>query len=172
MTVETEAVGHLVLIGLTGSGKTTVGRLVAARLGRDFIDTDRLVEETAGSTIRSIFDTHGEDEFRRREQAALLEILGRTDPAVVATGGGVVERAENRLLLRRSDIRVVWLLATPEVVLSRLRQRGHRPLLDDDPEGTLQEMWRKREPLYREVADVIVSVDQRSLADVVEAVLR
>lgn len=168
----TDVVPHLVLVGLTGSGKSTVGRMCAARLRREFVDSDRVVEVQAGMSIRQIFESEGEDGFRRREHEALVTILDRPRPAVVATGGGIVVGDENRILLRRPDVRVVWLLATPETVISRLRQRGHRPLLDADPAGTLQEMWQVREPLYREVADVIVSVDQRSVGEVVEAVLR
>lgn len=163
---------HLVLVGLTGSGKSTVGRACAQRLERDYVDTDREVEKAAGRSIRKIFGDSGESTFRRLETEALDAILRRPAPVVVATGGGIVESEENRRLLRSPGARVVWLLAGPSTVIGRLRPGGHRPLLDADPQGTLHEMWRVREPLYREVADVIVSVEHRSLSEVVEAVLR
>ena len=166
---------HLVLVGMTGSGKSTVARLVAERLGRPLVDTDQVVETGAGRTIRSIFAEDGEQAFRSLETDALTNALADGVPAVIATGGGVVLAAANRIALRESSARVVWLCADPSTLLERVRpsiRSGHRPLLDDDPAGTLQRMCTEREPLYREVADAIVLVDHRSTADVVEAVLR
>ncbi len=155
-----------------GAGKSTVGRIVAERLGRRLIDSDELIEERTGRTVREIFAADGEEAFRALESAALLDALADPEPSVIAAAGGVVLREANRRALVESDARVVWLLADPEVLLDRVRNGMHRPLLDDDPEGTLQRMWDEREPLYHEVADAIVSVDHRSINEVVEAVLR
>lgn len=163
---------HLVMVGLTGSGKSTVARLCAARLGWEYCDTDSEIERSTGRTIREIFDDDGESVFRDVEQAVLAEVLSAPGSSVIATGGGIVLRKANREMLVDPEVRTVWLLAGPDQVRERLRTGSHRPLLDGDAEATLQQMWIEREPLYREVADAIVSVDQRSLHEVVEAVLR
>jgi shikimate kinase len=164
--------GHLVLIGMMGAGKTTVGRIVADRLGRRLIDSDLEIEEATGRTVREIFEIDGEQAFRDLEEAALRDALATPEPAVIAAAGGVVLRPENRRRLREAGARVVWLMADPQLLIERVRSGMHRPLLDHDAEGTLQRMWDEREPLYREVADAIVSVDHRSISEVVEAVLR
>lgn len=163
---------HVVLVGLMGSGKSTVGRSLAERLGRELLDTDALVEARAGRSIREIFAVDGEQAFRDLEGELLVEVLARPTPAVIATGGGVVLRDANRVALASAAARVVWLCAEPATLLDRVRNAPHRPLLDHDPAGTLQRMAEERAPLYREVADLIVRVDGRSTHEVVEAVLR
>ncbi|HEY7627412.1 MAG TPA: shikimate kinase [Ilumatobacteraceae bacterium] len=163
---------HLVLVGLMGSGKTTVARIVADRLGRKVIDSDAVIEAATGRTVREIFAEDGEDAFRTLETAALLDALASPEPAVIAAAGGVVLREQNRRALRQSKAKVVWLCASPSLLVDRVMSGGHRPLLDDDPAGTLQRMHDTRADLYREVADAIVLVDHRSVGEVVEAVLR
>lgn len=167
---------HLVLVGMMGVGKSTIGRIVAERLGRTLIDTDAAVEHAAGRTVREIFADEGEESFRARESAALETALESAPPAVIATGGGVVLAERNRHVLGGAAARVVWLSAEPSTLIERLRASsggaGSRPLLDGDAAGTLQRMCAERESLYRSVADAIVRVDQRSVSDVVEAVLR
>ena len=163
---------HLVLVGMMGVGKTTVSRVVGDRLGRQVLDSDVEIEKRTGKTVREIFDEHGEAEFRAWETEVLLEALASTEPLVIAAAGGVVLSEKNREALKTPRARVVWLLADPAVLVERVRAGVHRPLLDHDPEGTLQRMYEAREPLYREVADAIVLVDHRSVSEVVEAVLR
>lgn len=163
---------HLVLVGLMGSGKSTVARLLAARLGRPVIDSDEVIERRTGRTVREIFASDGEPAFREMETDVLVEALASAEPSVIAAAGGVVLSPANRRALRAGSARVVWLSADPDVLVERVKGAGHRPLLDDDAEGTLRRMCADREPLYREVADAIVLVDARSLTDVVEAVLR
>ena len=163
---------HLVLIGMMGAGKTTVGRIIAARLGRPLLDSDEMIEAREGRTVRDIFRTDGEDIFRAMETEVLREALDNPKRAVIAAAGGVVLRAENRELLRHSGARIVWLRADPTVLVERVKSGGHRPLLDNDPGGTLQKMYNDRAALYREVADAIVSVDNRTPNEVVDAVLR
>ena len=174
MTARTDSLAdlHLVLVGLTGSGKTTVGRVAAERLHRRFIDTDAAIEARTGRSVRAIFAEDGEPAFRDLETEVLRDSLAETEPVVIAAAGGVVVRDENRRLLSAAAARVVWLCADPVVVADRVRSGGHRPLLDEDPDAKLRSMWAVREPLYREVADAIVGVEGRSIAEVVEAVLR
>jgi len=163
---------HLVLIGMMGAGKTTVGRVIAARLGRPLLDSDEMIEAREGRTVREIFNTDGEHAFRAIETEVLAEALDNPKKAIIAAAGGVVLRPENRELLRRSGARIVWLRADPAVLAERVKSGGHRPLLDHDPRGTLQKMYDDRAALYRDVADAIVSVDNRTVNEVAEAVLR
>jgi shikimate kinase len=163
---------HLVLVGMMGSGKSTVARVMAERLHRVVLDSDDMIERRTGRTVRDIFATDGEAVFRSIESEVLHEALQSTEPCIIAAAGGVVLSEANRAALRSSGARVVWLCADPATLVDRVRGAGHRPLLDADPAGTLQRMFTEREHLYREVADAIVLVDGRSVADVVEAILR
>jgi shikimate kinase len=163
---------HVVLVGLMGTGKTSVGRVLAERLGRQLFDSDAVIESRTGRTVRQIFVDDGEPAFRVLESHVLLEALNDPTPAVIAAAGGVVLADQNRDALKRARAKVVWLRAEPESLVDRVRTGLHRPLIDDDPAGTLRRMHQIREPLYREVADMIISVDGRSVHDVAEAVLR
>ena len=150
----------LVLVGLRGSGKSTVGQLVAAALGRPFADSDARVEAAAGQSIAAIFASEGEAGFRRRESAALAELLAH-GPLVLATGGGAVLRAANRDLMRPHH--VVWLRADPAILAARLagdpRTAATRPALTGLPaEDELRELASSREALYRDVATREVDV--------------
>ncbi len=163
---------HLVLVGLMGVGKTTVARVLGQRLRRPVVDSDAVIEATTGRTVREIFATDGEQAFRNLETAALVDALSSDEPSVIAAAGGVVLRAENREAIKRSGARVVWMAAEPTSLVERVRSGTHRPALDGDAEATLRQMHETREPLYREVADLVVAVDGRSVTDVVEAILR
>ena len=163
---------HLVLVGLMGSGKTTVSRVIAERLQRRVLDSDAVIESRTGRTVREIFATDGEVAFRTLESEVLAEALASVEPVVIAAAGGVVLSDANRAALKTAQAKVVWLCADPLVLVDRVKSGGHRPLLDGDAQGTLLQMAADREPLYREVADVIVSVDNRSVYDIVEAILR
>lgn len=146
------------------TGKSTVGRLVAASLDRPLLDSDDQVEAMAGRTVREIWQDDGEAAFRRLETAALTEALADTTPSVVAAAGGVVLADENRVLLSADHVDVVWLRARPETLVARVREagHGHRPLLDDDPAGMLERMEAERRALYESVADRVVDVDDRT----------
>ena len=138
----------------------------------DLLDTDAVLEAREGRTVRDIFATDGEEAFRKIESEVLSELLSRPGASVIAAAGGVVLRQENRDALRLSGARVIWLSADPGMLAERVKGGVHRPLLDADPEGILRRMYEQREALYREVADVIVTVDGRSVTEVVDAVLR
>ncbi len=163
---------HLVLVGMMGVGKSTVGRAVASALGRPLHDSDEMIEERTGRTVRDIWITDGEPAFRALETEVLVDALAQSEPCVIAAAGGVVMSEANRKALEGPAAHVVWLRSEVDVLLDRVRSGGHRPLLDDDPEATLRRLYDERAPLYQEVADAIVSVDNRSVNDVTKAVLR
>lgn len=163
---------HLVLVGMMGVGKTTVGRIVAARLGQQLVDSDAVIQAATGRTVREIFEHDGEGAFRALERDALREALERKEPSVIVAAGGVVLDPDNRAALRESNARVVWLVGNVPTLVDRVGRADHRPLLDGDPAATLTRMADEREALYREVADAIVSVEHRSATEVAVAVLR
>ncbi len=165
----------LALVGLRGTGKTTVGRLVARRLGRPFADADAELEARAGRPIAAIFAEQGEPAFRDWEERTLADLAATRPGAVLATGGGVVLREANRRVLRAFGL-VVWLSADPAVLAARLRAspRGlaSRPSLT--PAGTLAELaatLEARAPLYREVADAVVETGRRSANEVADVIV-
>ena len=163
---------HLVLVGMMGVGKSTVGRMVAAELDRPLFDSDEMIEERTGRTVREIWSTDGEAAFRALETDTLVEALAEPEPSVIAAAGGVVLSDRNREALQSADAQVVWLMAEVDVLVDRVRNGAHRPLLDDDPEATLRLLYAVRAPLYQEVADAVVSVDNRTPNEVARAVLR
>lgn len=147
----------MVLVGMMGTGKSTVGQRLAELLERPFVDSDEQVEASTGRTVREIFEAEGEAAFRRCEAKALAEAVGRSTPSVLAAAGGVVLDPANRALLAGAGT-VVWLTARPEVLAERVKGGEHRPLLADDPLGVLRRLSREREVLYREVADHVIDV--------------
>ena len=153
-------------------GKSSVGRALARRLDRELFDSDEMIEARAGRTVREIWIEDGEPAFRTLEADVLTEAIANPTPSIIAAAGGVVLSEANRNVLKTDGAHVVWLLADVELLLDRVRNGMHRPLLDDDPEGTLRPMYEERAELYQEVADAIVSVDHRSINDVAGAVLR
>ncbi len=150
---------HVVLVGLMGAGKTTVGNVVAARLGRELVDSDMRIEERTGRTVKEILAADGVEALRRHESDALFDALADGTPRVIAAAGGVVLDPAHRRRLTASGAFVVWLDADPRLLAPRTLTRKHRPWLDDDPVGTLDRMHRERSPLYDEVASLIVTVD-------------
>lgn len=164
--------GPTVLIGMMGAGKTTVGRALADRLGVEFVDTDDLVAVAAGLSIRELFERHSEEHFRRVESSVLEEALRGITSGVIGCGGGVVIAAANRRLLKDANAAVVWLRASPDVLAGRLAGATDRPLLDGDAVAKLDGLTAQRGAWYAEVATVVVDVDNRSVEEVVEAILK
>lgn len=164
----------LVLVGMMGAGKTTVGRRLAARLGRRFIDSDEEIEKAAQMTIPEIFAQHGEPEFRAGETRVISRLLKETD-IVLATGGGAFVNLDTRALVK-SDAVSVWLKAELDVLFERVSRRSNRPLLKTaDPKGTLEKLIEDRYPIYAEADIAVLSRDvpQDSVAaDVIAALLR
>lgn len=152
---------HVVLVGLMGAGKSSIGRRVAARLGRTFIDADAALEEIADRTITEIFAEDGERGFRAIEADVLEELLEHHEPTVIASGGGVVLTGENRHRLQQPNVTVVWLDASPAFLASRVEAKAHRPLLRgaETAREVLTRLHDERADLYREVADAVVDVE-------------
>jgi len=154
---------NIFFVGPMGSGKTTIGRLVAKELGLEFHDCDQDLEHITGASVNLIFDIEGEAGFRERE-TQLLKDISEMKGVLVATGGGVVTRAENRKLLSRNGL-VVWLKTEIHQQISRLSQDKSRPLLQSpDREETLQKLALERDPLYREVCDLVFISPNRNPA--------
>lgn len=153
-----------------GSGKTSVGRLLAKCLGYSFVDTDKFIEKQTGRSIPEIFRNDGEDAFRRIETAALKEVLGGKGK-VVACGGGIALREENRLELKQRAI-VIYLKAGAQELYERIGHTGERrPLLNvDDPEAEIRRLLQQREPLYESIADIIIDTSGKTIRSVVESI--
>lgn len=161
---------NIFLVGLMGAGKSTVGRILARRLGKRFVDTDHEIEKRNGVTIPVIFEIEGEAGFRKREQEVLAD-LAQEPGLVLSTGGGIVLRPENREVLREQGF-VVYLSARPELLAERTRHDRSRPLLNvDDPLARLRELHAVRDPLYREVAHAIVETGRGAPQQVVQAII-
>jgi shikimate kinase len=153
---------NIFLVGPMGAGKTTIGRLLAEELRKEFHDSDQVIEERAGADISWIFDVEGEEGFRARERRVIKELCA-LDNIVLATGGGAILSEQNRKHLRKGGI-VVYLMATITQQVERTRRDQKRPLLRNapDPRAKLTELMEVRDPLYREIADHVVMTSRRS----------
>ncbi|HEY6239207.1 MAG TPA: shikimate kinase [Burkholderiales bacterium] len=163
--------GHkLFLVGMMGAGKTTVGRQLAKRLGKAFLDSDREIEARTGVRVAVIFDIEGEAGFRRRE-AEVIEQVTALDDIVLATGGGAVLDSRNRELLKTRGF-VIYLHAPPVVLWQRTHTDKSRPLLQgDDPREKLEALYALRDPLYREVADLVIDTGRQGIGALLGQVL-
>jgi shikimate kinase len=166
---------NIVLVGFMGSGKSSIGRLLAKRLGFQFLDTDHLIIERAGMPISEIFAQRGEPAFREMETSVLRSIM-HLRRCVIATGGGAVIRDENRELLHQLGL-VVGLTAAEDVIFDRVRRNSKRPLLQtEDPKGTLCQLLGERRPLYEEAAhwtlDTTSLTHDRAVSEIIGAARR
>ena len=155
---------------MPGCGKSTVGRHLARHLGLKLVDSDHAIEARIGMPIRSFFEAEGEGPFRDVEQQVIAELSAEPD-IVLATGGGAVLREPNRRALRK-HCHVFYLRSTPEELFRRLRHDTHRPLLQvGDPLRRLRELFRERDPLYRQVAHYVIETGRPSVPSLVNMVL-
>ncbi len=151
---------NIILVGPMGSGKSTIGSLIAKRLHRDFMDSDHYIEERTGVDIARIFDVEGEQGFRDRESKALIDLLSQSD-RVIATGGGSVLRQENQRLLKQKGY-IVFLDTTVNQQMQRLRRDKKRPLLQtENPRERLEVLLAERRPIYLDLADLTIKTDKR-----------
>lgn len=158
------------LVGLPGSGKTTVGRQLARRLGLSFLDSDHAIEEQLGCSIREYFEREGEDRFRDVEES-VIDRLTQEPHGVLSTGGGSVLRLANRAHLNQRT-RVVYLRSSPDELFRRLRHDINRPLLQvADPLGRLRDLHSLRDPLYRETAHFVIETGRPSVSSLVNMII-
>jgi len=161
---------NIAVYGFMGVGKTTIGRLLAESLGYGFIDMDQEIEKRIGTTISEIFRLQGEQRFRQLE-SELVKELAEKDNLVIACGGGVIANRENAEVMRRSS-RMVYLIASISEIIKRTRRNNDRPLLDvSDPVQTASFLLEKREPIYREFAEIIIDTTKLTPVEVVERIL-
>lgn len=159
----------IVLVGLMGAGKSSVGKRLAARLVLPFADADTAIEQAAGMTIPEIFDRHGEEDFRAGERRVIARLLG-SGPQVLATGGGAYMNEETRRRIRDHGVSI-WLKAELDVLMRRVRKRGDRPLLrNPDPEATMRQLMELRYPVYAQ-ADITTVSGEVTHETMVEALV-
>lgn len=161
---------NIFLIGPMGAGKTAVGKQIARVLGLEFVDSDSDIERRTGVDIPFIFEKEGEEGFRRREQAVIEELTGCSG-IVLATGGGSVLSPENRVALTSRGT-VIYLHASVRQQIARTRHSTNRPLLQTaDPKGRLEDLMATREPIYRNIADIVVDTDGRRVKEVAREIV-
>jgi shikimate kinase len=163
---------NLFIVGMMGAGKSAVGRVLAARLGREFIDADHEIQARTGVSIATIFEVEGEAGFRRREEQVIDELSQREDGIVLATGGGAVMSAVTRARLKERGF-TIYLHAKAHDLWLRTRHDRDRPLLAcADPKQRLEELLVVRDPQYREVADLVVETGRPSVGRLVDSLAR
>ncbi len=157
----------IVLVGVPGAGKTTVGKLLAQELKVDFFDSDQVIESRAGKSVSDIFTQDGESVFRKLEHDVVCELL-QTDAAVLALGGGSLGNDDTRAQV--SKARVVWLIAGLSQAVDRVGMNRNRPLLLGNVRGQLADLMTAREPLYKEVATIAIDTSKLIPSEVVQAI--
>ncbi|HEY3943374.1 MAG TPA: shikimate kinase [Acidimicrobiales bacterium] len=170
MTGSAAAPERLLLVGMMGSGKTTVGRALARQLGWEYVDSDAQVEAATGHSVAELFALGGEAAFRDAEAAVVRDAVAGRAPVVVAVAGGAVLRPDTRSLLRSAGT-VVWLRARPDTLARRLGDGRDRPLLGDDPPAAIRRLDAERRPVYAALAQVVIDVDELDAPAVVAQVL-
>jgi shikimate kinase len=160
---------NLALIGFMGTGKTSVGRLVADSLHFDYLDTDEMIQSATGKTVTDIFKNDGEKNFRALEEKVVEELSTRSK-TVIATGGGLPTNLKNLASLKTHAL-VVCLWASPEKIWERVKNQSHRPLLhDENPQAKIRELLAAREPFYKQ-ADVLLNTELRSVREVAQQIV-
>jgi shikimate kinase len=163
-------VTKIILVGMMGAGKTTIGKLLSNQLGFNFTDLDRKIEEKSGVKINTIFEIEGEEGFREREYLALNDALGE-EKVVISTGGGIVVKEINRSLIHKSEAMVVYLKASLDILVGRLKNDKTRPMLvKDNKLLSLQQLLSEREPFYENLADFIIDTSHLKTNDVLKTI--
>ena len=165
-------VTKIILVGMMGAGKTTIGKLLSNQLAFNFIDLDRKIEEKSGVKINTIFEIEGEEGFREREYLALNEALAE-EKVIISTGGGVVVKDINRSLIQKSEAVVIYLKASLDILVGRLKNDKTRPMLNKDNKLlSLQNLLSEREPFYENLADFIIDTSQLKTNDVLKTITK
>ena len=157
---------------MMGAGKTTIGKLLSNKLGYDFIDLDKIIEENSGVKINTIFEIEGELGFRERELQVLIDSLEK-DKVVISTGGGVVTYEKSRAHLKKHNALIIYLKANLQTLFNRLKNDNSRPILNvDDKERIIEKILEEREPYYQDLADMKIDTSQIKSADVVKFIIK
>ena len=163
--------GIFILVGLMGSGKSTLGRQLATHFHYSFYDSDQVIVDKTGVSIPTIFEMEGETGFRQREKKT-IETLCAMDKIVLATGGGAILLPENRQLFKQKGV-VIYLHALPETVYVRTKNDKNRPLLQvDDPLARFRQLYQSRDRLYREVADIVIEVGKHGVTETLQQIIQ
>ena len=162
---------NIILIGFMGCGKTSVGIKLSYQMKRTMIDTDKWIEQRQKMTVSEIFESFGEEAFRKMETECLQKLIGSADRQIISVGGGLPMREENHKLLKELG-KVFYLRVTPEAVYERLKNDTTRPLLQvDDPKERIRTLLCKREPIYEACADVVVDVSEQSFDEIIKQII-
>ena len=165
------AARHIVLVGLMGSGKTTVGQLLARRLERPFRDSDADIEARTGRSVRELKDELGEDAMHAIEAEELLGCLRGEEPDVIAAAASTIETDQCRRALVEPGVTVVWLRGSPALLASRFGSSAHRPSFGEDPATFISEQARRRDPLFASLRPVAIDIADRSPDELVDSIV-
>ena len=163
----------IILVGMMGAGKTTIGKLLSNKLSYDFFDLDRIIEQKSGVKINTIFEIEGEIGFREREYHVLSDSIER-EKAVISTGGGIVTNKRSKMLLLKNHALIIYLKANIQTLFNRLKNDNARPILNniDNKEQMIERILEEREPIYMDLADMVVDTTHMKSIDVVKLILK
>ena len=165
-------VSKIILVGMMGAGKTTIGKLLSNKLGYDFIDLDKVIEEKSGVKINTIFEIEGEAGFRERELQVLSDSIEK-DKVIISTGGGIVTNEKSRTQLIKHNALIIYLKANLLTLCNRLKNDNSRPILNvDDKEQVIKRILEEREPYYQDLADMDVDTSHMKSIDVVKFIIK
>ncbi len=165
-------VSKIILVGMMGAGKTTIGRLLSNKLGYDFVDLDKIIEEKSGVKINTIFEIEGEVGFREREFQVLRDSIEK-EKVIISTGGGIVTNEKSRTHLINNNVFIIYLKANLQTLVSRLKNDNSRPILNvDNKEQVIERILLEREPLYQDLADMTVDSTHMKTIDVVKLIIQ
>ncbi len=165
-------VSKIILVGMMGAGKTTIGKLLSNKLGYDFVDLDKIIEEKSGVKINTIFEIEGEAGFRVREFQVLRDSIEK-EKVIISTGGGIVTNEKSRTQLIKHNVFIIYLKANLETLFSRLKNDNSRPILNvDNKEQVIESILHEREPQYQDLADMTVDTTHMKTNDVVKLIIK
>ena len=167
-----DMVTKIILVGMMGAGKTTIGKLLSNKLGYDFIDLDKIIEEKSGVKINTIFEIEGETGFRERELQVLSDSIEK-DKVIISTGGGIVTNEKSRAHLIKHNALIIYLKANLQILCNRLKNDNSRPILNvDDKEQVIEKILVEREPYYQDLADMDIDTSHMKSIDVVKFIIK
>jgi len=165
-------VSKIILVGMMGSGKTTIGKLLSNKLGYSFVDLDKIIEENSGVKINTIFEIEGEEGFRERELQVLSDCI-EMDKVVISTGGGIVTNEKSRIHLIKHNALIIYLKANLQTLCNRLKNDNSRPMLNvDNKEQVIERILEDRDPYYKDLADMDVDTSHMKSNDVVKFIIK